>query len=158
MASWVATWVLLYALWLLLTYDTAPSELIAGAIGATVGATAAELVRGQGLVRFRPKGSWFLRSWRVPKEMVRDTTTVFMALWRHLFLGDRVQGAWRALPYEAGGDDPRSAARRALVTAAISATPNTYVVGIDAKSNVMLVHQLVPAPRDEAVESVTGWL
>ncbi len=90
--------------------------------------------------------------------MVRDTATVFAALWRHLFTSDRVQGAWRALPYEAGGDDPRSAARRALVTAAISATPNTYVVGIDRETNVMLVHQLVPAPPDEAVESVTGWL
>jgi multisubunit Na+/H+ antiporter MnhE subunit len=157
-AAWLASWTVLFALWLLLTFHPVVSELVTGALGAALGATAAELVRSQGLVRFGPEPRWLLRAWRVPKEMVSDTAIVFGALWRHLFGGERVQGAWRAVPFAYGGDDARAAARRALVTTAISATPNTYVVGMDKENDLMLVHQLVPAPREEATESVTGWL
>ena len=37
-------------------------------------------------------------------------------------------------------------ARRALVTALLSATPNTLVVGVEGGEGEMLVHQLVPEP------------
>jgi hypothetical protein len=45
-----------------------------------------------------------------------------------------------------------------LVVIAISATPNTYAVGIDRERDLLLVHQLVPGPRERAEQEITGWL
>jgi hypothetical protein len=52
-----------------------------------------------------------------------------------------------AVPFPHGpGDDPEAAARRALATVGLSVAPNTVVVGIDAATDELLVHQLVPDP------------
>ena len=50
-----------------------------------------------------------------------------------------------AVPFAHGPSaDPGAAARRALATAGVSASPNTYVVGIDTRRDELLAHQLVP--------------
>jgi hypothetical protein len=50
-----------------------------------------------------------------------------------------------AVPFRYGSsDDPEDAARRALLVAGLSVTPNSVVVGVDADRDEVLVHQLVP--------------
>jgi multisubunit Na+/H+ antiporter MnhE subunit len=44
------------------------------------------------------------------------------------------------------------------LNAAISITPNTYVVGIDEDNEMVLVHQLVPCDRSRAREEIMGKL
>jgi hypothetical protein len=53
---------------------------------------------------------------------------------------------FRVVPFPSDADDARTAGRRALVTALLSATPNTLVVGVEGGEGEMLVHQLVPEP------------
>jgi hypothetical protein len=50
------------------------------------------------------------------------------------------------VPFDSGGDDPESAARRALAIMYTTIPPNFVVVGIDRKKNLMLVHQVSPTP------------
>jgi multisubunit Na+/H+ antiporter MnhE subunit len=147
------------AAWLVLTTTTDPLEMAAGAIAAAIAATVAELVRMQDLQAIRVRPRWMLRAGVLPRHVLADTWTLFRALWRHLLFRRPVKGAFLALPFDPGGeDDPYAAGRRALITAAITVTPNTYVVGIDAEQNLILVHQLVPAPRARARKEILGRL
>jgi multisubunit Na+/H+ antiporter MnhE subunit len=149
---WLASWVVLLGLWLLLV-TVSVAELIAGMVAAAIAATAFEVVRAQGLVRFDPDPRWFLRMWKIPRSVVRDCWILTAALFHHL-TGKPVNSGFRAIPFRSGGDDDRSSARRALVVPALSVSPNTYVIGIDEGSDLMLVHQLVPSPRGETAEKV----
>jgi multisubunit Na+/H+ antiporter MnhE subunit len=156
--AWFAWWGACMVGWIALTTTLDPAELVVGAVSAAVAATAAELVRATGMIGFRPRLRWFLRAPRVARRSLLDTGVVLMALFMHVSGRRRISGAFRVIDFDPGGNDPTSAARRALTTAAISATPNTYVVGIDRDSNVMLVHQLVPVPKRDAEKDVLGAL
>ncbi|MGH2734514.1 MAG: Na+/H+ antiporter subunit E [Actinomycetota bacterium] len=155
---WIGWWVVCFVGWLLATFNPVWQELVAGAVASAIAATAAEVVRRQNLIRYSPSARWLARSWRVVPEMVRDTGTLAGVLYRRIVRREEVTGAWRAVPFEWGGDDPRRTAKRAIVVIAISATPNTYAVGIDRERDLLLVHQLVPGPRERAAQEVTGWL
>jgi hypothetical protein len=115
-------------------------------------------VRREGPLSFSVKLSWLARATRIPGAYLRDTRVIFGALFRRLVRLEEVSGAWRTVPLDWGTDDGRGAARRALITAAISVTPNAYVVSIDRDHNQAVVHQLVPSPPERAEEEVTGWL
>jgi len=94
----------------------------------------------------------------LPWRILVDCFALFAALWGHLAKREPVRGAFRAFRFTSTGDDARAAAKRALITAAITSTPNTYVVGLDRQRQLILVHQLVPVPRalarDEILEKL----
>jgi hypothetical protein len=45
--------------------------------------------------------------------------------------------------FDASGDDPAGAARRALAVAARSLSPNRYVIAVDDERGVLVSHRLV---------------
>jgi multisubunit Na+/H+ antiporter MnhE subunit len=147
-----------FGLWLLLTTTLDAQELVAGVAAAGVAAFTAAMVHRQGITGFRPKLAWVLRARRVPIRVVRDSIVVFRALLLQLAGRRQVAGVFRALRWDTGSDDAHALTRRALVTAAISITPNTYVVGIDRHENLVLVHQLVASDRAHTRDDVMGWL
>jgi multisubunit Na+/H+ antiporter MnhE subunit len=153
---WAVEWVALLCLWLLLV-SVSWAEFIAGVVAAGIAATAAEMVRAQGLVRFDPDPRWLLRVWKIPRSVVRDCWLLTVALVSHL-RGRPVPSGFRAIPFDSGSDDARSSARRALVVMAISVSPNTYVVGIDEKSDLMLVHRFKPPPKEAAEREILAEL
>jgi multisubunit Na+/H+ antiporter MnhE subunit len=155
---WFAWWCTCFLIWLALTTTFDPAETAAGVVASSIAATGAELVRATGLIGFRPRAAWFLRAPRVASRAVVDTVVVIRALLAHLFGLREMRGAFRTIRVDPGADDPTSAARRALLTAGVSATPNTYVVGIDRERRMMVVHQLVPAARDAVEDDVLGGL
>ena len=142
---WLAWWVCFFVFYMLLAGTLVASELIAGAAAAAVAASVAELVRVQDARRFRPRLVWIIRARRLPVGVVRDTFVLFAALWRHLSGKQRIDGAFRAFYYPVAGEGGRASARRALLNAALSLSPNTFVVGIDEEREQILVHQLVPS-------------
>ncbi|MBA3349454.1 MAG: Na+/H+ antiporter subunit E [Actinobacteria bacterium] len=144
LAHWFAWWVALVLLWQLFVNTFAAPEVTAGLMAAAVAATAAEIVRGQGLIHFRPQLRWLLRARKLPLAVIVDCRVVIGALWRRLGRRQPMKGTFTAFPFVSGGDDAEAAARRALYATAISLTPNTFVVGIDRENDIMLVHQLVP--------------
>ena len=141
--SWLAWWGALTALWLVLVADLSLAEVGAGMAAAALAATAAEVARSRGLARFAPKPQWGLLAWRLPGRVLLDCWFLIAALGRMLGRREPIHGVFRSVPFPTGGGDARSAARRALVTIAISLPPNTYVIGTDREADMILVHQLV---------------
>jgi multisubunit Na+/H+ antiporter MnhE subunit len=140
---WIAWYLPLVLLWLAFVDTLAVAEVVVGLVAAAVAATAAELVRAQGLVRFRLERAWLADLRRLPWQVLAGSWALWAALWRHL-TGRPVTGSFVALPFPVERDDATSAGRRALVTAAVSLTPNAFVVGIEGDEGFVLLHQLVP--------------
>ena len=152
-ARWTVWWIALAALWLLLDDTVAVPELITGAVAAALGASAAELVHAQQLVRVRLRAAWFRYIWRLPLAVVPDIGLLLKVLFRRLVLRKRVSGRFRAIHFESGrDDDPHDLTRRALAKAGGSFAPNTYVVGVDGERDLMLVHQLSPTGKARDVD------
>ncbi len=158
-AVWLAWWVFLFLVWMLLASTQATAEVTVGMVVAAVAATAAEVVRRSRLVQVRPWGLLPRRPWRLLGTVVSDCWLLTGAFWRQLRRRQDNVGAFRGIAFDAGADDdPHAAARRAMVTALISLTPNTYVIGIDREQDNMLVHELVAGPREDTRERVLGKL
>ena len=156
---WLAWWVFLYAVWLALVATDAPAELLAGIPVAAIAATGAEVVRRSRLVDLHPWGLLPRKPWWLPGQVVKETGQLIVVLWSQLRDPKDNLGEFRGIHFEAGpDDDPRAAARRAAYTGVISFAPNTYVVGIDHEHDNMLVHELIPGPRQETRERVLGHL
>jgi multisubunit Na+/H+ antiporter MnhE subunit len=144
--AWVAWWAVFFALWLLLV-TISWQEVAAGAVAAAIAATGAETVRANDRLRFRPQARWLAKAIVLPPRIMRDTWLLVRVLVRRIVTREPPDSAFRKVPFEAGGDDARSSARRALVKAGWSAAPNTVVIGVDREENLVLVHQLVPEPQ-----------
>lgn len=140
-------WLALLGLWLLLAGSLVVSELVAGAVAAGIGAFAFEVVRRRGLVRFHPRARWIARSWRLPFRVLAEAWMVSWALVSGLVRRRPVRGRFREVPFRARGTDPRSSARRTLVTLAGSLSANSYVVDLDTENDTLLIHELVPQSR-----------
>jgi multisubunit Na+/H+ antiporter MnhE subunit len=152
----VLSWAALLGLWLLFVDSSATPEIVAGLGASVVGAVAADVVRSQRAVHFRPRLRWIVYTWRLPWRIMVDSALVMAALWRRLAMREQVRGALRAVPFPAGGDDPEAAAWRAFAVIATSVAPNTYVIGFDRDRGVALVHQLVPSDPASLEGNVVG--
>jgi hypothetical protein len=141
---WVVTWVLLWALYLLLVFKTEPAEIVAGAMCGAVGATAAELVRSQQSIRFAPGRGWWRGLLWLPGELVADTWRLVVVLWRVMVRREAVRGRFITLPFPGvAGESPRAQSRRAVAKWFGSVSPNSLVVGFDEDAERILLHQLV---------------
>jgi len=146
-AFWLGWWAVSFALWVLLVFKTEPAEFVAGAIAAAFAATGAELVRARGYAPFAPDLQWSRGLLRLPREVVMDSWRMAVLLVRHYVRGDTIQGCLRIVHFSVGSrDDPRAQARRAVAEWLGCVSPNTYVIGIDERHQVAVVHQLI---RDE---------
>lgn len=134
--TWLAWWVVLMALWVMVDDSIQFDELLAGAGAAALAALAAEVASYQasvrlGLGRDRPL---IREALRLPVQLAKDTVTVFAALARR----HPPQGEYA----EIGVDLPAGETGRVLLTGIRSFTPNTFVVSVDPGRGTMLVHRL----------------
>ena len=135
---WVACWSALFLLYEVLAGSPSGPEAAAGAVGSLL-ATLAVMSSGHRDHLGRMRWRWWLRLADIPGRVIADTWRVLEAA-----VGPRApSGRFRSLPFEAGGDDPVSGSRRALVIAFASIAPNSYVVRIDEDGKGLLTHQLV---------------
>ncbi len=74
---------------------------------------------------------------------MKDTVLALQVLWRRLARGEQPRSGFRVIPTKFGDDSPEGVTRRALITGGRSITPNTFVVGLDRDTELMVVHQLV---------------
>src|SRR6266480_4417239 len=129
----------LAALWLLLVDTVTEPELIAGAVAAALGATTMTAVRAQRLAAFRPRARWILASPVVLPYAGADLGVLAHALFRRVVLRRDVRGGFRTAPFRHGGADGEATARRVITTLIVSFTPNTYVLEVDDRSDLILV-------------------
>jgi multisubunit Na+/H+ antiporter MnhE subunit len=135
--SWLSWWVALFVLWLLYVGTIDRLELVAGAAAAAIGATAAEVVRSQGLLGCSLELREAAPVWRIVYRLPFEFGLLVEGLWRALVLRRRVRGRFRTVSYGTGGSE-------ALVTLAGTITPNTIVVDVDRGRKRFLLHDLLP--------------
>jgi multisubunit Na+/H+ antiporter MnhE subunit len=137
---------ILYALWLLWVGDFDHYEVLAGLVAAAAGATVHRLAtKGEASTSGLPlRSAGVIRSLlRLIGEALRDSILVLAAT---VMTGLRVRvftGRFERATYAVGGSDAASALQRALSTAARSFTPNTCVIGFEARRGKIVVHRLV---------------
>jgi multisubunit Na+/H+ antiporter MnhE subunit len=141
--SWLVWWVLMMSFWVMLDDSISTDELLAGAGAAALAALFAELVSYQAGVRFRMRIQWLVPALRLPGQVVRDMVTVYAALWRRLVRGEQPPSAFLKIPVRFGDDSPEGVTRRTLLIGGTSVAPNTFALGIDRDTDVMVVHRLV---------------
>lgn len=133
----------LVLLWMFFVSMTRRAELYAGLAAALIGAVADWVVKAQDFAKFRPRWSQLALICWEPWYALTGTAAILKALARKL-LGKPSEAQFRAVKIDAGGDDAESAARRALMVAYMTMTPNSIVIGIDRDTRRMLIHQLSP--------------
>ncbi len=141
--SWLVWWVLMMSFWVMIDDSVNTDELLAGAGAAALAALLAELITYQAATRFRMRIEWLVPALSLPGQVVRDTVTVYAALWRRLVRGEQPPSAFLEVPVRFGDDTPEGVTRRTLLVGGTSVAPNTFVLGIDRERDVMVVHRLV---------------
>lgn len=137
--------VFLLGLWMLFVSQLQRAEFVAGVAAALLGAIADGVVKSKRLAKFGPRPAWlWLFSWE-PWYVLTGSAAILRALALRL-MGKKSESLFRVVPFRAGGEDPESAARRALAITAISISPDTIVVGVDRKRKYMLLHLIAPKP------------
>ena len=137
--AWIAFWLALFWLWMVLVGEWNHIEWVAGAAAATVAATVAEIARSRVGAGVRVPLEWVAKAWTVPAMIVVDFGIVMWALVR------RRRGSLRERPSPATG----SAGIRAWANLAANYSPNSFVVDLDGGSGTVLVHDLVPFEKSE---------
>lgn len=146
-ARWLVWWAAMMSFWVAIDDSLQPDELLAGAGAAALAALAAEVVTYQAAVRLHVRPRWLLAAVRLPGDVARDTWIVFAALSRLLLRRRPPDSEFAELPVRYGDDTPRDQTRRVLLTWERSLAPNTFVLGMDAERDVMVVHRLVSPGR-----------
>jgi multisubunit Na+/H+ antiporter MnhE subunit len=141
--AWLAWWVLLTSLWVMLDDSLATDELLAGAGAAAIAALVAELATYQAATRFRMRIRWLAPALRLPGQVGADLVTVYAALWRRLIRGEQPNSAFVTERVRFGDDTPAGVTRRVLLIGGRSIAPNAFALGIDRGSETMVLHQLV---------------
>ena len=78
--AWFAWFAGLLLLWLAFTGTIQSQELIAGLCAAALGTAAVEVVRSQGLLRFRVQWHWLREIWKPLLRVIPDFFVVSAAL------------------------------------------------------------------------------
>jgi hypothetical protein len=146
--GWLAWWLALFWLWMLLAGEWNHIQWIAAACAATVAATLAEIARSRAGVAPRVPLGWLGRFWSVPHQIAVDFWIVTRALALSVARRRVVRGEYRAHAFPA----KEGPGVRAWVAWAAQFSPNAYVVEIDVERELVLVHDLVPnRPSEEPV-------
>lgn len=153
LASWLAWWVLMMALWVMIDDSLEFDELLAGAGAAAIAAGGAVIITAQARARpGRPgRAAWSLAGeiLALPGHVIRDTGIVFAALARTLVTGRQPDSGFAEVPVRYGRDTPEGETWRVLLVGVRSFAPNTFVIGLDGgrgehgDHGVMAVHHLV---------------
>ena len=143
-AGWLAWYVVLWWLWMLLVGEWNHVEWIAATIAALVAASVLELMRWRLRVVARVPFVWVRRAASVPHQIVVDFGIVARALFR-----PAADGVFRTHRFEPTGDDPADVGARAWVDWVANFSPNAVAVDIDCELELSLVHDLVPNRASE---------
>lgn len=133
----------LVGLWMIFVSMPKLDELLVGIASSIIAAFADAVVKAKKFATFYPHLKFLALVVTEPWYALDGTAAIFLALGKHL-LGKKSEAQLRAIRFDAGGDDPESAARRALAIMYTTIPPNFIVVGIHREKSLMLVHQVSP--------------
>ena len=148
--AWVAWWLLLFWLWMLLVGEWNRQEWVAAASAATIAASLAELARSRTGFAARVPLRWLADVPQVLWMVVVDFGIVAWALIASVARRRIVRGELVSRELDRGADAARGIGPRAWTALAASYSPNAYVLDIDPERQTVLLHDLVPNRSSES--------
>jgi hypothetical protein len=141
LALTLAGFALAGAFYLLLVDTTSLPEIYVLLGVAVLAAVAFEASREQGFPEARFSLRQLSRGWRALVRIPLDAGVLCMEALAQLLQPKSRRGRFRAVPFKAGSSE-YDRGRYALTELVGSLAPNTIVIGVDADSELLLVHQL----------------
>jgi multisubunit Na+/H+ antiporter MnhE subunit len=142
----------LLGMWIVLAGQPDTQDLVAGSVAAVVAVGAGYLLSQRGRMVPSVSGADLRTLAAVPWQLVVETGQVFALASRKASGRPVAPGALRSVRLDAGPDVRGwpAARREAVLTALLSAAPNTVVVDIDMAAGTALVHQLTGSTPPDA--------
>jgi multisubunit Na+/H+ antiporter MnhE subunit len=142
----------LLGMWIVLAGQPDAQDLAAGSVAAVIAAGVGYFVSQRGKMVPSVRAVDLRALAAVPWQVVVETGQVFALAARKASGRPAARGTLRTVPLDAGPDVRGwpGARREAVLTALLSAAPNTVVVDIDLEAGTALVHQLAGAPQPDA--------
>ena len=137
-------WVVFAGLEILMVGKFDPQETPVGLAVAAVVAAGAIAVYENTEARYRPAAAWLGLLPRLFASAVRDTLLIYGLLLRRLAGGPVPDGRIVEVPYDGAGEDPHSAAHRAVAVWAVSFAPNSVALYENDDRGTLSVHYLAP--------------
>lgn len=137
----------LLGMWIVLAGQPDAQDLVAGSVAAVLAVGVGYLVSQRGRMVPSVRAADLQTLAAVPWQVVAETGQVFALAARKASGRPAAPGALCTVPLDAGPDVRGwpAARREAVLTALLSAAPNTVVVDIDMESGTALVHRLAGA-------------
>jgi multisubunit Na+/H+ antiporter MnhE subunit len=144
--------VALLGMWVILAGQPDVQDLVAGSAAAVLAVGTAYLVSQRGRMVPGVRAADLRTLAAAPFQVVAETGQIFALAIRKASGRPVAPGALRTVPVDVGTDVHGwpGARREAVLTALLSAAPNTIVVDIDMQAGTALVHQLAGAPEPDA--------
>ncbi len=134
---------LLYGVWLLFVSQLKIGELLAGIPAALLGAVGDAVLKAEGYAKFKPRLSWIPLIFAEVWYTIDGTWAILLALGKRI-AGKESEAEFKVITMPAAGKGAEAWARRTLMIAYMTIPPNFIIVGIDAKTDKVLVHQVSP--------------
>jgi multisubunit Na+/H+ antiporter MnhE subunit len=141
----------LLGMWIVLAGQPDMQDLAAGSAAAVLAVGVGYLLSQRGRMVPSVQAADLRTLAAVPWQVVVETGQVFALAARKASGRQTASGALRTVPLDTGPDVRGwpAARREAVLTALLSAAPNTVVVDIDMEAGTALVHQLAGAPASD---------
>ena len=148
----------LLGIWIVLAGQPDTQDLVAGSVAAVLAVGVGYLLSQRGRMVPGVQAADLRALAAVPWQVVVETGQVFALAARKASGRPAAPGALRTVPLDAGPDVRGwpAARREAVLTALLSAAPNTVVVDIDMEAGTALVHQLAGAPQPDEHPALPG--
>lgn len=148
----------LLGMWIVLAGQPDVQDLVSGSAAAVLAVGVGYLVGQRGRMVPSVRAADLRTLAAVPWQVVAETGQVFALAARKAAGRPVAPGALRTVPVDVGTDVHGwpAARREAVLTALMSAAPNTIVVDIDMEAGTALVHQLAGAPEPDAHPAPPG--
>lgn len=125
--------------WVALDWTLRPYDLLAGVVSAACVVAATDAVARRARLRFTLERGWWRHLLGVPRQVAADTGTVLLEALRRIG-GGAARSALHDVAFDPRGPDTDTAARRAVLTAAITVSPNSILCRIEPPAGAILVH------------------
>jgi multisubunit Na+/H+ antiporter MnhE subunit len=138
----------LLGIWIVLAGELDPQDLVLGSVAAVLAVGVGYLVSERGKMVPSTRAADLRTLAAVPWQVVAETGQVFAVAARKAAGRPVAPGVLCTVPVDTGPDGGGwpAARREAVLTALLSAAPNTVVVDIDMEAGTALVHQLSGGP------------
>jgi multisubunit Na+/H+ antiporter MnhE subunit len=148
----------LLGMWIVLAGQPDVQDLVLGSAAAVAAVVVGYYVGQRGKMVPSVRAADLRTLAAVPWQVVAETGQVFAVAARKAAGRPVAPGALRTIPVDVGTDVRGwpAARREAVLTALMSAAPNTIVVDIDMEAGTALVHQLAGAADPDAHPALPG--